>query len=164
MSAGGGSRATITRRRLEIATGALTGAFAIAVIVSSVNIGSGWSAGGVESGTFPLIAGVLVLAGSLFNIGRALLEPDAGLLGPAELRRVAGLFLPAVGFVAVIPLVGIYVAAALYLVWALSFQHRLALWRSALIAAATMLVLYWLFERAFEVVLPHGWIARLLGL
>ena len=164
MSAGGGSRPAVTRRGLEIATGAITGAFAIAVIVSSLEVGSGWSAGGVGSGTFPLIAGALVLAGSLFNVGRALLEPDAALLGPAELRRVGRLFLPAAGFVAAMPFLGIYVATGLYLAWALSVQHRLALWRSALIATATMLTLYFLFERTFQVILPHGWIGRLLGL
>jgi hypothetical protein len=154
----------ITRRWLEIATGALTSTFAIAVIVSSVEIGSGWSAGGVESGTFPLLAGALILAGSLANIARGLAGPDAILVRPAEFRRLAGLFLPALAFIAAIPFVGLYAASAGYLLWALSFQHHLALWRSSLIAAATVLTLYWLFERTFQVVLPHGWLGDLLGL
>ena len=59
---------------------------------------------------------------------------------------------------------GIYVASAAYLMWALRIQHRLAVWRSALVAAATVLTLYWLFERTFDVALPHGWIAGALGL
>jgi tripartite tricarboxylate transporter TctB family protein len=154
----------VTRRWLEVATGALTGAFAIAVIVSSVAVGSGWSAGGVESGTFPLIAGVLILAGSLVNIGRGFADADAVLVVPAALRRLAGLFLPAAAFIAAIPFAGIYVASAAYLMWALRIQHRLAVWRSALVAAATVLTLYWLFERTFDVALPHGWIAGALGL
>ena len=154
----------ITRRWLEIATGALTGAFAIAVIVSSVEIGSGWSSGGVESGTFPMIAGVLILAGSLVNIARGLVEPDAILVRSAELRRLAGLFLPALAFVVAIPFVGLYVASAGYILWALSLQHHLALWRAVVIAAAAVLTLYWLFERTFQVVLPHGWLGAWLGL
>jgi Tripartite tricarboxylate transporter TctB family len=154
----------ISRRWLEVATGALTGAFAIAIIVSSVGIGSGWSAGGVESGTFPLIAGVLVLAGSLVNIARGLVDRDAIIVRRDELRRLAGLFLPAVAFVAAIPLAGIYVAAAGYLVWALGAQRRLALWRTGLIVAGTLATLYFLFEQTFQVVLPHGWLGQSLGL
>lgn len=153
----------ITRRQLEIATGALTGAFAIAVIVSSVEVGSGWSRAGVESGTFPLLAGILIAAGSLFNIARAFADPAATAVRGPELRRLLRLFLPAAAFVAIIPLVGLYFASAAYLLFALSVQHSLAWWRSGLFALATMLTLYWLFEQTFGVVLPHGWLGAALG-
>jgi hypothetical protein len=153
----------ITRRHLEIVTCALTGAFAIAVIVSSVEVGSGWSSAGVESGTFPLLAGILILGGSLVNLARAFLDsPVLALSGP-ELRRVAMLFLPALAFVAVIPFVGLYVASVGYLLWTLSVQHRMPYWRSGLIALAAALTLYWLFERTFEVALPHGRLGAALG-
>jgi hypothetical protein len=153
----------ITRRQLEIATGAITGTIAIAVIVSSVRVGSGWSSAGVESGTFPLLAGLLILAGSVVNVARAFVDAPALAVGAAELRRLAGLFLPAVVFVAAIPFVGIYVAAAGYVLWTISVQHDGAWWRSALIALGTMLTLYWLFERTFQVALPHGWLGAALG-
>jgi Tripartite tricarboxylate transporter TctB family len=153
----------ITRRQLEIVTGALTGAFAIAVIISSVEVGSGWSSAGVQSGTFPLLAGILILGGSLVNIARAFVDPPALALHGAELRRVGLLFLPALAFVAAIPLVGLYVASACYLLWTLSVQHRMPYWRSGLIVLATMATLYGLFERTFEVVLPHGWLGTALG-
>ena len=153
----------ITRRQLEIVTGAITGTFAVAVIVSSVRIGAGWSSGGVESGTFPLLAGLLILGGSLFNVARAFVDPAAVAIRAAELKRLALLFLPAAAFVAVIPFVGIYVAAAAYLLWALSVQHSVPWWRSALIVLGTMLTLYGLFERTFEVALPHGWLGAALG-
>ena len=153
----------VTRRRLELLTGLLTGAFGLAVILSSVAVGAGWSEAGVQSGTFPLISGALILGGSLVNLARGLMGPDAVLAGPGELRRVAGLFLPAVAFVAVIPFVGIYVAGAAYLLWVLSVQHDLAWWRSGLIAAATVLALYWIFEQTFQVSLPRGWLGAVLG-
>jgi hypothetical protein len=154
----------ITRRQLEIATALFTGGVAAAVIASSIEVGSGWTRGGVESGTFPLIAGALVAAGSLVNLVRAFIGPRIVAVRPDELRRVGLLFVPAVVFVAAIPLVGLYVAAAGYLFWTLRVQHRLAWWRTGLIVVATMLVLYWLFERTFDVVLPHGWLGAALGL
>lgn len=153
----------ITRRQLEILTGAITGIFAIAVIVSSIRIGSGWSSAGVESGTFPLLAGLLILGGSGVNVVRAFTDPPSRAISTAELRRLSGLFLPAIVFVAAIPVVGIYGAAAGYVLWTISVQHGGAWWRSALIALGTVLTLYWLFERTFEVALPHGWVGTALG-
>ncbi|HEY0523338.1 MAG TPA: tripartite tricarboxylate transporter TctB family protein [Stellaceae bacterium] len=153
----------ITRRQLEILTGALTGTFGIAVIVSSIAVGSGWSSAGVQSGTFPLVAGILILGGSLANLARAFVDPPALALRASELRRVGLLFLPAVAFVAVIPFVGLYVASVFYLLWTLSVQHRMPYWRSGLIALATVVTLYWLFEQVFEVELPHGWLGAALG-
>lgn len=153
----------ITRRHLEAVTGLLTGAFGLAVVVSSMAVGIGWSEGAVQSGTFPLLAGALILGGSLFNLAKGMVRSGPALLGPLELRRIGGLFLPAVAFVAAIPAVGIYVAAAAYLLFVLSIQHDLAWWRSGLIALATVASLDGMFERAFQVPLPHGWLAGALG-
>jgi hypothetical protein len=44
----------ISRRLLEILTASLTGAFGLAVAISSVDNGIGWSSDGVDAGTFPL--------------------------------------------------------------------------------------------------------------
>jgi hypothetical protein len=153
----------VTRRSLELLTGLLTGAFGLAVMLSSLAVGAGWSEGGVQSGTFPFISGALILGGSVVNLARGLAGPDSVLAGPGELRRIAGLFLPAVAFVAAIPFIGIYAAAALYLVWVLSLQHDLAWWRAGLIAAVAVLTLYWLFEQTFQVPLPRGWLGAALG-
>jgi hypothetical protein len=155
--------AVVTRRALELATGAVTAVFGVAVIASSIEVGSGWSAAGVESGTFPLLAGVLILGGSLWNIGRAALAYRKVAIDPAQLLRLARLFLPAAAFIAALPLVGLYAAAAAYLVYALSVQHRLKLWRTAVIVIATEVVLYWIFERTFDVIMPRGWLGALLG-
>jgi hypothetical protein len=153
----------IHRRSLEAATALLTGAFGVVVVISSISVGSGWSEGGVGSGTFPLIAGVLILGGSLFNLVKGLIGPNPGLLGATELRRLAGLFLPALAFVAAIPLIGLYVASAGYLLWMLTIQHSLAWWRTGIAAAATILTLYFLFEQTFQVPLPRGWLGSILG-
>ena len=58
----------VSGRSLEAATALITGAFGAAVVVSSLDNGIGWSAAGVESGTFPFIVGLVILAGSVFNL------------------------------------------------------------------------------------------------
>src|SRR3979490_2812362 len=58
----------ISGRSLEAATALLTGAFGAAVVVSSLDNGIGWSAAGVDSGTFPFIFRLVIFGGRVFNL------------------------------------------------------------------------------------------------
>jgi Tripartite tricarboxylate transporter TctB family len=154
----------ISRRALEVATALLTGAFGATVAVSSLDNGIGWSAAGVESGTFPFLTGLIVLAGSLYNLGHGWVRGTGIAIRRSDLRRTSALLLPAVLYVAVIPLLGIYVASACYLLGTLRFQSRLSVARSLAIALVTAVVLYAVFERMFQVGLPHGLLGAVLDL
>jgi Tripartite tricarboxylate transporter TctB family len=154
----------ISRRALEVATALLTGAFGATVAVSSLDNGIGWSAAGVESGTFPFLTGLIVLAGSLYNLGHGWVRGTGIAIRGSDLRRTSALLLPAVLYVAVIPLLGIYVASACYLFGTLRFQSRLSVARSLAIALVTAVVLYAVFERMFQVGLPHGLLGAVLDL
>jgi hypothetical protein len=154
----------LSRRALEVATAALTGAFGAAVMVSSLNNNIEWSSAGVESGTFPFITGTIVLVASLYNLVRGWLRGGGVVATRAGLGRTAALFLPALLYVALIPLIGMYVASALYLFGTLRFQSRLSVVRSALIAIVASVALYLVFERLFQVSLPHGWLGAVLDL
>ena len=114
----------VSGRSLEAATALITGAFGAAVVVSSLDNGIGWSAAGVESGTFPFIVGLVIVAGSLFNLVQGWLQARAVILGPGELRRLGILFVPAAVFVGIIPLIGIYPASAFYVFGALAWHKR----------------------------------------
>ena len=154
----------LSRRTLEAATALLTGAFGVAVVVSSLNNGIDWSESGVESGTFPFITGTIVVAASLYNLARGWLRSTGIVATRDGLRRTAALFLPAALFVALIPLIGMYVGSALYLFGTLRFQSRLSMVRSSLIAVVASVALYVVFERLFQVSLPHGWLGAVLDL
>ena len=84
-------------------------------------------------------------------------------INSAELRRLAGLFVPAAIFVAAIPLLGMYLASALYIFAVLAIPRHQSLPRSLAMAAATALALYVVFERMFQVSLPHGALAAAFG-
>jgi hypothetical protein len=154
----------LSRRALEAATAILTGAFGVAVMVSSLNNGIDWSESGVESGTFPFITGTIVVAASLYNLVRGWLRGTGIVATRAGLGRTAALFLPAAVFVALIPLIGMYVGSALYLFGTLHFQSKLGVVRSAIIAVVASVALYVVFERLFQVSLPHGWLGAVLDL
>ncbi|MDA9439790.1 tripartite tricarboxylate transporter TctB [Bradyrhizobium sp. CCBAU 51745] len=159
----------ISRRALELATAILTGSFGVAVVVQSLDNGIGWSSEGVDAGTFPFLTGIIIVVGSLYNLARGVV-PTASLasvpiaITSIELRRLAGLFVPAAIFVGAIPLLGMYIASAAYVFAVLAIpRHQQVLW-SAITAAATALALYVVFERMFQVSLPHGALAAALGL
>src|ERR1700704_7007686 len=90
----------ISRRGLEAATATLTGAVGAAVAASSVQNGIGWSSAGVDAGTFPFMTGLIILGGSLVNLALGLRADSGVMLGRSELKKLAGLFLPAAAFVA----------------------------------------------------------------
>jgi hypothetical protein len=158
----------ISRRALELSTASLTGSFGVAVAVSSLDNGIGWSSGGVDAGTFPFLTGVVIVLGSLFNfgqgaLGRGTLARVRVAITRAEMRRLAGLFVPAAMFVAAIPMVGMYLASAGYVFAVLALPKRQSILHALLIAVATSLALYVIFERMFQVSLPHGALAAAFG-
>src|SRR6202790_3106041 len=75
----------ISGRSLEAATPLLTAAFGAAVVVSSLDNGIGWSAAGVDAGTFPFIVGLVILSGSLFNLVQGGLQDPDVILSPRQL-------------------------------------------------------------------------------
>lgn len=153
----------ITRRQLEAITAFVTGAFGVAILVQSLRIGVGWTGAGVGSGTFPALASGLVVLGSLCNLVRGALEPGPAMIDAPMSRRIAALFLPAVVFVALIPLLGLHVAAGAYMFYALR-RGRMPLWKTIAIAAATPFVLYSVFDWGFQVELLRGLLGNAVGL
>ena len=132
----------ISRRVLEIAAAVLTGIFGAVVVISSLDNGIGWSSAGVDAGTFPFLTGIIIVLGSLYNaaqgaLGRGTLAIVRTAVTPSELRRLAGLFVPAAIFVAAIPLLGMYLASAGYVFAVLALPRRQSVLRALVIAAAT---------------------------
>ncbi len=153
----------ISRRSLEVATAALTGTFGIAVSVSSLELGVAWTSSGVSPGTLPFVTGLVIIGGSLLNLAWGFAAGREAVIDADNFRRLAGLFLPALAYIAVIPLLGMYVASALYVFGVLFAQHRTSLQRATVTAAAVVLTLYGLFEVTFRVFLPRGWLGSALG-
>ena len=153
----------VSRRSLETATALLTGSFGAAVVVSSLGNGIGWSAAGVDSGTFPFIVGFIILSGSIFNLVQGWLQARDIVLQPSELKRLGMLFIPAVAYVGVIPLIGMYLASAGYVFGALAWHKRGSLVFSGVAAISTALALYLIFERTFQISLPRGVLGDFIG-
>jgi hypothetical protein len=153
----------VSGRSLETATALLTGAFGLAVVVSSLDNGIGWGAGGVDAGTFPFIVGLIILGGSIFNLVQGWLQARVVVLRASELKRLGALFIPAAVYVGVIPLIGMYLASAIYVFGALVWHKRGSLVFSAAAAIGTALSLYVIFELTFQISLPRGALGDIMG-
>ncbi len=153
----------VSGRSLETATALLTGAFGVAVIVSSFDNGIGWSAAGVDAGSFPFIVGLIILSGSVFNLLQGWRHARDVVLRSSELRRLGMLFIPAVVYVGVIPLTGMYLASAGYVFGALAWQKRGSLVFSSVGAISAALALYLIFELTFQITLPRGLLGDIIG-
>src|SRR3954470_10313987 len=136
----------ISRRALELATAILTGSFGVTVAVSSIDNGIGWSSAGVDAGTFPFLTGIIIVAGSLYNLARGALAGTGVVISAVDLRRLAALFVPATIFIAIIPMIGMYLASAFYVFGVLALPRHKPLVPSLAIAIVTPLALYVVFE------------------
>ena len=153
----------INRRTLEITTAALTGAFGLAIMVSSIHAGIGWTPRGVDSGTFPFLAAVLIVGGSAYNMVKAFAFAGPVMLDGQGARKLAGMFVPACLFVAAIPLAGLHVAAAGYIFGMIAFHKKGGLLRAIVFAIVTPVALYATFDWGFQVPLPMGLLGKALG-
>jgi hypothetical protein len=153
----------VSGRSLEAGTALITGAFGLAVAISSLDNGIGWSAAGVDAGTFPFIVGLIILSASIFNLVEGWLQARDVVLRGTELKRLAALFIPAAVYVGVIPLIGMYLASAFYIFGALVWHKRGSLVFSTIAAIGTALALYLIFEMTFQISLPRGALGDVFG-
>ena len=154
----------ISQRALELTAAALAGTFGVAVVVSSLDNGIGWSEAGVDAGTFPFLIGIVIAVGSAYNFGRGIFTAYEIVVTASALRRVASLFIPAAIYIAAIPALGMYVASGCYMFASLGLQKKQSILRTVILSIATPVALYWVFERLFVVSLPHGALFAIFGL
>lgn len=146
-------------RRAEIGTALVLLAVAGMVMYQAVGLGPGWGEAGPRAGFFPFWLSVLLAVSSVSILVQALRRPAAGgqpFFPPRAPRLVLTVFLPMAAAVALIELVGFYVAALGYLLAYIRLTGRLS-WPVTLAVSILFPVLTFLvFERWFLLPLPKG--------
>jgi hypothetical protein len=158
--------ALLTRKAAEIAFAAGLLAFGAMMIVGAREMETGWDRSGPEAGYFPLRIGILLVGTSLVILVRECLRPNGGqaLIGRKGGANAALFALPLVALVAAVPWIGLYLAAAAYLLIAIGAVGR-APWRQAVaVALLTPTAMFALFEFAFRTPLPKGPLGPLFGM
>lgn len=144
----------------EIAVAAILFFFGALVVFDSYRLGFRWGSDGPEAGYFPFYIGLIICVSSLVILGQTLFGRRAGREGVfvewQPLRQVLSVILPAAAFVLGIQLIGLYVAAAIYIAAFMRWLGRYPWWKSVVLGIAVSAVAFLTFEVWFQVPLYKG--------
>lgn len=162
------SPAVISNRGMDIIVAALLLALSAVFMWDSVRIGIGWIEGqGPSAGFFPFWIALVMAVASLVNLVRAALklEDDGAetFVTRTALGRIATVLVPTAVYVALIGVIGIYVASAIFIIGFMIVSKESVL-RAILVGLGVPLALFFMFERWFLVPLPKGPLEVMLGL
>jgi hypothetical protein len=157
----------VSRFAVESAFALCTMGFGALIITGALEFSIGWGDIGPEPGYFPFRVGTLIICASIVNLARAVLQRDALaaeiFLTGAQTRNVIAFAVPVVVLVGVTLGLGIYVGAALYLLYAVGYAGRHRAWLTVVVSLGTPIVLFLLFEYVFLTPLLKGPLEHLLG-
>ncbi|MCC6608215.1 MAG: tripartite tricarboxylate transporter TctB family protein [Burkholderiales bacterium] len=160
-------RSAASMRAAEVAVAAFLFLLGALAIWDSVRIGYVWAEDGPQAGYFTFYVGLFICISTGIIIFRALADRAMAArvyVTRGALQQVMQMFVPAVVYVVLISLIGIYVASTLFIGY---FMRRLGRypWVTTIgVAVATSVFVFVLFEVWFSVPLPKGPLEAWLGL
>lgn len=154
------SRSVISTRTMEAVFAALLFLFGATFVYQSYELGFRWAVEGPQSGFFPFYVALIICGGSLVvfvnalrgRVGRA----DQAFVERGQLKKVLSVLIPAAVFVLGVQLIGIYVAAVIYIALFMRFLGNYGWFRSVLIAVIICVLFFFMFEVWFQVPLFKG--------
>jgi hypothetical protein len=150
-------------RHAEAVTAALVLAVGILVAYEGTRLGVlGWGPSGPQPGLYPFLLGAGLTGTAAILLLRVALAarfaagPDRPFMPARAVRPVLSAGLPAAGMVALVPFLGLYVAAGLYLAAYMHWVGRRRVLVSLLAGVLLPVAGYLIFERWFLIPLPEG--------
>ena len=151
----------MTTKSADIMVAVILLCLGLVVGVDSFRLGSGWGMEGPKAGFFPIVMAIIAVAGCLVIIRQAMKGTSSVKGGnpfvPAGgMKPVLTVFIPACGMVLLTEVVGLYLAAMIYLVTYIKIVGGYR-WRTVLLVSIPIpLVFYWVFEKIFLIPMPAG--------
>lgn len=148
-------------RKADIAVSLLFMLVGVIVIADSVRLGFMWGRTGPESGFFPFYLGVGLVISSLivfFNAFALYRKKGAGgpLMPPGAIKPILWVVIPSTAMVVLTELVGLHIAAALFLGFYMRVVGKIGWGTTFLVSIIAPLSLYITFDKLFLVPLPQG--------
>jgi putative tricarboxylic transport membrane protein len=160
-----GARAVVGLHAVEIGVALALFGFGLVVIGDSLRIGRGWAPDGPEAGFYPFYVGLTLCAASGWVALRHVrLGSGPAFINRLELGRVLAVSIPSMVFVAGMFWLGIYVAAALFLIGFVHFLGKYSWLKAVGLGSAVVVGLFALFELWLAVPLPKGPLEAWLGI
>jgi hypothetical protein len=135
--------------------------FGLIVMWDSFRLGSGWGMEGPKAGFFPFLMAAIAVAGCVVVVRQAMkgtssVKGNKPFVPSGGMKPVLTVFIPACGMILLTEVVGLYVAAMIYLAGYIRIvgEYR---WRTVLLVSIPIpLIFYWVFEKIFLIPMPAG--------
>lgn len=151
-------------RAADLTTALALMAGGLLVIWDSLGLGAGWGTDGPKSGFFPFWLSAILLACSAAIVVQTIRRRDRrAFVTRAALGRVLKVLLPATGFAALTPLLGLYVSAGLYMAVYMRWIGRHGWPAVVALSVGFPVVTFLVFETWFLVPMPKGPLEAWLG-
>ena len=160
------SPAVAQQRSVELATLAVTLAFALLMAYDNWRTGIAWEPTGPAAGYFPFYVALILAGACLFGIVKELVKRDSGreaFVTRSQFKRVLQMFVPALLFVPATEWLGLYVASFILIAGFMMVVGKIKAWKSLLTAFIFSALMFGTFEIAFDVIMPKGPLEHLFG-
>jgi hypothetical protein len=164
----GGKERAMSMRAADLAVAVIILAIGVLAGLDAIRLGYGWAMEGPRAGFFPFILALLIIGGCLYTIWQALQRKGVArsnkpLTPPEAVKPILTVLIPAVLMLLFTEIVGLYVAAIVYLTgyikWVGEFRWRTAL----LIGVLVPVAFYIVFDKIFLIPMPQGMFGARLG-
>lgn len=150
----------ISTRAAEIAVALMFIVIGGVVAFDSHRIGSSWSPDGPQAGYFPFYVGLIICIASLVTLGQTLFgaasRNDRVFVEWFQLKQVLSVLAPAALFIIGIQLIGIYIAAAIYIAVFMIWLGNYGWLKSVILGLLVSIACFLMFEVWFQVPLFKG--------
>src|SRR5687768_8879147 len=121
-----GNEQTVSLRLMELLVAALFMAAAILIMYDNWRIGARWADDGPQAGYFPFRVGAIMFIASAVTFMMNLLArtPSSNFVERSQVKQVLQVLVPTVVFVVAIGYLGIYVAAAVFITFFMSWLGK----------------------------------------
>jgi putative tricarboxylic transport membrane protein len=160
------SPAVASQRIVETITLAIILAFSLLMAYDNWRTGIAWESTGPQAGYFPFYVSVIMAAACAF--GLSLQFRDRGEVAQPfvrrnQFKRVLQVFVPTLLFVPVTQWLGLYVASFALIAGFMYFIGRIKPWKCVVTGYVFTMIMFVVFEIAFDVIMPKGPLERLFG-
>ena len=155
----GEPKSLATNASVDAVVAAILTLVGIVVMVEARKLGAGWASDGPGAGYFPFYIGGLLTIGGIGILYQSLLSKNAdksSFVDAWQMKQVLSVLLPSAVFVGVIMVVGMYVAAAIFLACFMVWLGKYSWVKSIALGVGSSAFFFVLFEIWFKVPLAKG--------